>query len=109
MGQLHKVGETSDVPPGSAIAVEIKGQRLALFNIDGKFYAIDATCPHSGGPLSEGDVDETAVTCPWHGASFNLADGSVLSPPADEDVASYRVPVDGSEIMVVIPCAAGHS
>ncbi len=103
MGQLHKVGETSDVPPGTAIAVEINGQRLALFNIDGKFYAIDDTCPHSGGPLSEGDVDETAVTCPWHGASFSLADGSVLSPPAEEDVTSYRVQVDGTEIMIEIP------
>ena len=103
MGELRKVAETKDLPPGGALAVDVEGLRLALFNIDGTYYAIEDTCPHSGGPLSEGDVEGTQVTCPWHGACFNLTDGSVLSPPADEDVASYRVEVEGNDIKVEMP------
>ena len=103
MGQLHTVAQTMDLPPGSALAVEIEGRRLALFNVDGRYYAIDDTCPHSGGPLSEGDIEGEQVVCPWHGATFDLTDGSVLAPPADENVASYRVEVDGDEIKVELP------
>ncbi len=103
MGELHKVTETSNLPPGTAMAIDVEGRRLALFNVDGTYYAIDDTCTHSGGPLSEGDVEGTEVSCPWHGACFNLTDGSVLTPPADEGVISYRVVVEGEDIKVEIP------
>ena len=103
MGELRKVAETKDLLPGGALAVDVEGVRLALFNIDGTYYAIEDTCPHSGGPLSEGYVEGTQVECPLHGACFNLTDGSVLSPPADEDVASYRVEVEGNDIKVELP------
>ena len=73
---------------------------IALFNVDGTYYAIDDECPHSGGPLSEGDVDGCEVECPWHGASFNLKDGSVQCPPADDGVKAYRVEVDGDDIRI---------
>ena len=79
------------------------GRRLALFNVDGTFYAIDDTCTHSGGPLSEGDVEGTEVSCPWHGACFSLTDGRVLSPPADEGVTAYRVVVEGEDVKVELP------
>lgn len=102
MGQLHKVAETVDVPPGSAIAVDVEGHRLALFNVDGTYYAIDDTCPHKGGPLSEGDVDGREIVCPWHGATFDLTDGRVLCPPAEEDVTSYPVIVEGDDIKVEV-------
>jgi nitrite reductase (NADH) small subunit/3-phenylpropionate/trans-cinnamate dioxygenase ferredoxin subunit len=61
MGQLHKVAETKDVPPGTGIAVDIGEHHLALFNVDGTFFAIDDACPHSGAPLSEGDLDGAQV------------------------------------------------
>lgn len=64
MGELRKVAETKDLPPGGALAVDVEGLRLALFNIDGTYYAIEDTCPHSGGPLSEGYVEGTQVECP---------------------------------------------
>ncbi len=103
MNQLHTVALTKDRPPGSALAVDVGGHRVALFNIQGKCYAIDDTCSHSGGPLSEGDVDGTEVECPWHGACFDLTDGSVLNPPAEEPVKSYPVHVDGDEIKIEMP------
>ncbi len=103
MSPLHRIARTDDVPPGTAICVEVEGRRVALFNVGGTYYAIDDECPHSGGPLSEGDVDGNRVECPWHGAVFDLTDGSVQCPPADEGVSTYRVEVDGDDIRVEIP------
>ncbi len=57
MGQLVKVAETDAVPPGTAKAVDVEGRAVALFNIDGTYYAIDDTCTHRGGSLSEGAVE----------------------------------------------------
>ncbi len=103
MSQSVKVARTSDLPPGNALAVEVSGERIALFNLQGTYYAIADTCPHKGGPLSEGRVQGTMVTCPWHGATFDITNGNVLSPPADEQVKSYRVQIDGDEISIEIP------
>ncbi len=103
MGELHTVARTGDVPPGCCIAVDVGDRRIALFNVEGTYYAIDDVCPHSGGPLSEGDVTGTQVECPWHSAVFDLTDGTVQCPPADEGVACYRVEVDGDDIKVEVP------
>jgi nitrite reductase/ring-hydroxylating ferredoxin subunit len=104
---LHTVADISEVPPGRAIARDVAGRRLALFNVDGTYYALDDACPHSGGPLSEGDVERDPegdqVVCPWHGATFRLRDGNVLCPPAEEGVNAYTVEVVGSEIRVEVP------
>ncbi len=98
MGQLRDVARIADVQPGSAHCVEVDGRKIALFNVDGHVYAIDDTCTHRGGPLSEGDVEGHVVTCPWHGAQFDLESGNVLRPPAPRPVAGYRVVVDGDQI-----------
>ena len=103
MGQLVKVAETKDVPPGAAKAVEAEGRKIALFNRGGAYYAIDDTCTHRGGPLSEGEVEGTVVTCPWHGATYDITTGNVLGPPAPRGVARYEVRVDGSDIKVEVP------
>ena len=67
MSTLVKVASKSEIGPGGAIKAEINGREIAIFNIDGNFYAIDDTCIHRGGPLSEGSVEDKIVTCPWHG------------------------------------------
>ncbi len=103
MGQLIKVAETNEVPPGMAKAVDVEGRAVALFNIDGSYYAIDDTCTHKGGPLSEGAVEGTTVTCPWHGATYDVTTGNVLGPPAPEGVVSYKVQIDGNDIKVELP------
>jgi nitrite reductase/ring-hydroxylating ferredoxin subunit len=103
MGQLIKVAETNEVPPGTAKTVDVEGRPVALFNIDGTYYAIDDTCTHRGGPLSEGPVEGTTVTCPWHGATYDVITGNVLGPPAPEGVAHYNVHVDGNDIKVESP------
>jgi nitrite reductase/ring-hydroxylating ferredoxin subunit len=103
MGEFIKVAETKDVAPGSEILVELDGEPIALFNVDGTYYAIGDTCTHSGGPLSEGDLDGEVVTCPWHGAQFDVKTGEAMSPPATEPVRSYRVKVEGSDILIKRP------
>ena len=103
MGQLIKVAETNEVPPGTAKAVDLEGRPVALFNIDGTYYAIGDTCTHRGGPLSGGMVEGTTVTCPLHGATYDVTTGNVLGPPASEGVAHYNVQVDGSDIKVETP------
>ncbi len=102
-GEIVKVARTSDLPPGNAMSVEVAGETVALFNIDGTYYAIGNTCAHRGGPLCEGDVEGSVVTCPWHGATYDITTGGVLTPPADQRVTSYKVQVDGDDIKIEAP------
>jgi nitrite reductase/ring-hydroxylating ferredoxin subunit len=102
MGRFVKVVVTQDIPPGEAIAVEVEGCELALFNIDGDFYAIDNACTHKGGPLSEGELDGTVVACPWHGACFDVTTGEAVNPPAAEGVACHSVEVDGDDVKIEV-------
>jgi nitrite reductase/ring-hydroxylating ferredoxin subunit len=78
MAKRIKIAGTQDVPPGKAAAFDVEGRRIALFNIEGSYYAIDDTCTHEGGPLCEGEVRGFKVTCPWHGADFDLKSGEAL-------------------------------
>jgi len=100
MGTLVKVAEKKDLPAGSAIAVDVNGKKIAIFNVKGQYYAIDDTCTHAGGSLSEGDVAETVVTCPWHGATFDITNGEVLGDPAPEGVKNYKVHLEGEDIKI---------
>ena len=102
MAKLVKVAETNDLTPGKAAAFEVEGKRIAVFNVGGTYYAIDDTCPHAEGPLSEGEVVGDKIVCPWHQAEFDLKTGEVLSPPAFEGVKTYKVAVEGNEIKVEV-------
>ena len=98
MPEFVKVAKTGDIAPGEAKAVDIGAKRIAIFNIEGTYHAIDDTCTHRGGPLSEGMVVGNEVTCPWHGAAFDVTTGSVLGLPAPRSVASYAVRIEGDDI-----------
>ena len=81
----------SDVPAGSARLVG----DAAVFNVDGTFCATQARCTHRQGPLSEGKLEGSTVTCPWHGAQFNVCTGAVLRGPAQVPLKTSRVAVEG--------------
>jgi nitrite reductase/ring-hydroxylating ferredoxin subunit len=81
----------SEVPPGSARLVG----DAAVFNVDGAFCATQAKCPHRQGPLNEGKLEGSTVTCPWHGSQFNVCSGAVLRGPAQVPLQTYRVTVEG--------------
>src|SRR5674476_628424 len=97
-----KIAKSDDIQPGQARMFEVGGKRIALFNVDGLFCAIDDTCTHRGGPLSEGELNGNEVTCPWHGAVFEVTTGQVLRPPAPRKVSSYRTRVDGADVEVEV-------
>ncbi len=102
MAGFVKVAKTGDVALGSAKMVEVSGKKIAIFNVDGKYYAIDNTCTHRGGPLAEGALEGKEVTCPWHGAVFDVTTGEVLGPPAPKSVSRYEVRVSGKDIEVEV-------
>jgi nitrite reductase/ring-hydroxylating ferredoxin subunit len=100
MSRPVKIAETKDIVPGTGKVVEAEGHSIALFNVAGTLYAIDNTCTHVGGPLGEGELTAEVVTCPWHGARFNVKTGEVLGPPAHKGVRSFPVQVQGSDVVV---------
>lgn len=102
MAEYLTVAQTGEVPSGKSKVVDIGGHRIALFNVNDQYFAVDDECPHAGGSLSEGDVDGVIIECPLHGARFDLASGQVLSPPAETGVASYNVRVQGNDVMIEI-------
>lgn len=102
MPEFVTIAIVDEVSPGSAKLVEANGNEIALFNINGAFHALDNTCTHVGGPLCEGKVDGAQVTCPWHGAVFDINTGQVLGPPALEAVKRYNIRVEGSDVQIEI-------
>jgi ferredoxin-NADP reductase/nitrite reductase/ring-hydroxylating ferredoxin subunit len=107
MSETIRLAGAADIAPGSGRRVEAKGKRIAVFNVAGRYHAIDDTCSHQGGPLSEGTLNGPVVTCPWHAADFDVTTGAVLSPPAGHGVATYPVQRSGPDLVIEIPAAAG--
>ena len=102
MPEFVKVARKSEVEDQSSRLIEVKGKRIALFNLSGEFYAIDDTCPHADGPLSEGVIEGEEVECPWHSSRFNIKSGEVTEPPASEGVAKYAVRLVGEDVEVEV-------
>jgi len=102
MGVFVKAASMSELAPGQARLVNIKGKEIALFNIEGNFFALENACTHEEGPLAEGDIEGHEVTCPWHGARFDIRTGEVLCAPAYEDATRYNVRVIGTDIEVEV-------
>jgi nitrite reductase/ring-hydroxylating ferredoxin subunit len=100
MPEFVTIAQKSDVPEGESKAFTCGKHRIALFNVEGAYHAISDTCPHAGGPLSEGWVDGTEVTCPWHGWTFDVR---YCEEDRRDGVCRYRVLVDGEDIKVELP------
>jgi nitrite reductase (NADH) small subunit len=102
MGERVKVANFSELPPGTGRQVQVSGRAVAVFNVDGTIHAIDGTCTHRGGPLGEGKLNGTVVTCPWHGGEFDVRTGAVLGPPPTQGVRAYKVLIEGDSIVVEV-------
>ncbi|KIE58544.1 ferredoxin [Methylacidiphilum kamchatkense Kam1] len=94
--------KASEIPEGGAKCIELEGKKIAIFCYKGAYYALDDTCPHEGGPLSEGFLEEGEVECPWHGARFSLKTGEVLCGPATKGVTAYHCQKIGEDLEVEI-------
>ena len=99
MSDPIKVAEVSDLNPGECKTVVAGDRELALFNVAGTLHCIDNVCPHRGGPLGEGVLDGSVVTCPWHGWRFDVCTGvSPVIPTAKVD--KFEVVVEGNDVKV---------
>ena len=101
MATKVRVAKAADVPIGEARVVDTAGKPIALVNTDGTFYAVDNTCLHRGGPVGEGELDGTVLTCPWHGWRWEVTTGANTNNPAIK-LACYPVTVENGEVYVEI-------
>lgn len=99
MEGFQKVAQLDDLTPGRSRKVTVNGRAIALFNVDGKFYAIHNSCPHEGGPLAEGRLKGYVVACPWHDLAFDIRNGQGTDG-GGYCVGSYEVRVEGTDIWV---------
>ncbi len=101
MAEFVKAAKVADIKPGEARTVECAGRTLALCNAEGRIHALDNTCLHRGGPLGEGFIDGTLLTCPWHGWQYDVATGQAKMNPAAK-VNVYPTRVEGDDILVEV-------
>jgi 3-phenylpropionate/trans-cinnamate dioxygenase ferredoxin component len=101
MSNWLDVASTDELAPGSRRVVDVGGVAVAVFNLGGEYFAIQDICPHDGGELANGEVDGEVIICPRHGARFSIRTGTVLGPPAYEDVRTFAVRVAEGKVQVV--------
>jgi 3-phenylpropionate/trans-cinnamate dioxygenase ferredoxin component len=94
------VAAENEIPPGAGRTIDVDGTDVAVFNLDGAYYAIEDVCTHDGGVLTGGEVDGDVIVCPRHGARFSIRTGEVLAPPAYEDVPTFPVRIEGGIVQV---------
>jgi 3-phenylpropionate/trans-cinnamate dioxygenase ferredoxin subunit len=97
---LHRVCRISDLNPGEVRRID--DPPVAVFNVNGAFFAISDVCTHAEASLSEGQVDGETVECPLHGACFDLRTGEALTPPAIEPVPTFAVVLQDDEVYVEV-------
>lgn len=99
VGEAQVACSTEDVSEGSPNVVDINGTDVAIFYADGEYQAVQNTCPHQGGPLADGKVEDKCVYCPWHGWEFDLESGEHAQGAATAE--TYDVHVEGNDIYVL--------
>ena len=98
-----EIGPASELPPGQRWFVEVEGKPLVIFNVAGGLFSIADVCSHDDGPVSEGELESYNITCPRHGAQFDVRTGRVIRMPAVVDIPSYPVRVVGGVIQLGVP------
>jgi metal-sulfur cluster biosynthetic enzyme/nitrite reductase/ring-hydroxylating ferredoxin subunit len=100
MADFVRVAETADIPDPGKTLVEVDGDMVALFHVDGRFYAIDDVCTHDGGPLADGELRDHKISCPRHGAKFDIRTGAALTMPAVRATRAHDVKIEGNGVWV---------
>ena len=98
---------TADVPPGSVKSFEVGGERVAVYNIDGTFYATEAHCTHAMADLADGILEGAVVECSLHFGAFHVPSGKVVQPPCCTDLKTFRTEVKNGQVYVDLSTPAG--
>jgi nitrite reductase (NADH) small subunit len=101
MARLVKVAEVDELAPGQGKLVQVDGRDIALFNVNGAYYAMHGVCPHEEGPLNEGEVDGETIVCPWHGYDFSVQTGECSVDP-ELRVTTYAVRTAGNDVFIEV-------
>ena len=99
MEGFQRVASVQDVPPGQSKVVTLNDRVIALFNVEGKLYAIHNLCPHEGGPLNEGRLKGHVIACPWHDLAFDIRNGQGTDG-GGYCIGAYEVQVEGQDVLV---------
>ena len=102
MPEKVRIASITDVPAGTATELTAAGRVIALYNVDGQFFALDGVCPHAGGPLGNGSLEGNIVTCPWHGWQFDVSSGQHCLN-ANLQHTTYNVSVVGNDVFIEFP------
>lgn len=98
--EFVKVATTDELESSGYISCEVDDELIAIYYIDGNYYATQDICTHDGGILTGGTLEGTIITCPRHGAQFDITTGEVVRMPAFEPIQTLEIKVDGSDILV---------
>lgn len=101
MAEWVDVASIEDLDPGSWRVVDVDDVQIAVFNLDGEFYAIEDVCTHDYECLTGGDVEGDEIVCPRHGAHFNIKTGEALSAPAYEPTPTFPTRVENGMVQVM--------
>ncbi len=99
MSNFIKAAGKTDILEGNGKAITLEGNTIALFNVGGTFHAIDNTCKHRGGPLGEGELNASQVTCPWHGWQYDVTTGACMTKPGVIQ-KKYNVKIEGDSVLI---------
>jgi len=100
MADFIRVADMTEIPDPGKTLVEVDGEMVALFHVEGRFYAIDDVCTHDGGPLADGELRDHKISCPRHGAKFDIRTGAALTMPAVRATRAHDVKVEGNGVWV---------
>lgn len=100
MSDWIDVATVNELAPGERRVIDIEGAMIAVFNLDGTYYAIEDICTHDGGELADGELEGDEIICPRHGARFCVKTGAVKAPPAFQSIDTFPVRVDNGMIQV---------
>jgi 3-phenylpropionate/trans-cinnamate dioxygenase ferredoxin subunit len=103
--EFYQVAEVSALQEGKLYAREVDGEPVCVVKLENTIYAFTDNCTHISGPLNQGEFDGCAITCPWHGARFDVRTGKVLRGPARQDLYTYPVKVEGDLVFIGLPPA----
>jgi 3-phenylpropionate/trans-cinnamate dioxygenase ferredoxin subunit len=100
MSDWVSVARAGELAPGQWKSVDVDGAQVAVFNLDGRYYAIEDVCTHDGGQLTGGSIEGAEIICPRHGARFCIKTGAALTAPAYEATATFPVRLENGVIEV---------
>lgn len=106
MSQFIKAADIDQIPEGESYVVVLGGREIAIFNWKGKYYAVENSCPHRGGPVAEGELEDGIISCPWHAWPFDLRTGECKINSAAK-LETFALKIEDGQLLVEMKVELG--